>query len=266
MYNTTMLNSLEKHKKEGDESFKKFVFNLEGMSVDKRQSILQKSFLEDPVYTASIINNIVCFPYFLSLSNDDWDFVFENSKNNIKIFMLAFCKTEYEERVKSILGNADLRKWNEEEEIFGDVDLGKQAVARNTILLTMRELQNKRIISPFEWNLPSHDVLTGSNYEVPKDGKFEINYEDGTPGLIGVVEKKVRKGPYKIHYPNGQVYAEGLYLNDQKVAEWNFYYMSGKIKAQGIFEEDLKSGDWIEHDPSGIPKKVIYERGKPKEV
>ena len=257
-----MLNSLDKHKKEGEESFKKFVFTLEGLPALKRQIILQKSFIEDPVYAAAIINNIVTFAYFLSLSKDDWDFVFENSNNNIKTFILAFHETEHEQRVLDILGNADIRIWKEEIELVGEITPAMRSKSRNTILTTMRKLQNQRIISAFPWQLPNNDILTGKHYIVPKDGKFELNYEDGTPALEGSVEKRIRKGPYKIFYPNGQVYAEGLYLNDEKVSEWKFYFMKGQIKAQGQYTEDMRQGDWLEFDPKGHSTKVIYERGK----
>jgi hypothetical protein len=257
-----MLNSLDKHRKEADESFKKFVFTLEGLPVEKRQNILQKSFLEDPVYTAAIINNIVNFPYFLSLSKDDWDFVFENCKNNIKIFILAFHGTDYEQRVLDILGNADLRTWKDEVELIEEVDPGKRSIARNTIFTTMRKLQNQRVIAAYPWQLPIDEILTGKYYTVPKDGIFEIKYEDGTPALVGNVEKRLRKGPFQIFYPNGQVYAEGIYLNDEKVAEWKFYYMKGQVKAQGSYTEDMRQGEWIKFDPRGTPSKVIYERGK----
>ena len=88
--------TLFKHKRRGADGFKDFVRNLElfpGETVDR---MIFLGLLEDPVYLRHALKNRIGFEYFMNLDVGDVLKVYREFKSRIKLFVMAFKNTEYE--------------------------------------------------------------------------------------------------------------------------------------------------------------------------
>lgn len=257
------MNVLTKHKKKGEEGFKRFIRNLETTPSAKLKNILEVCILEDPVYMKWILPNMIKFEYIMILNDIQIEQIYNSIANPAKTFVLAFWETEWQEDFeKEKLTPKILSVYTDEKEYTKDVLKNETRGAQLKIMQTIRDLQERRAIPDYEWQLPSKKVLNGSNQTIPTKGEFELNFENGTPALRGQFEDKMRAGQWKHYYPNGQLMAEGIYNLGEKVGQWTFYYPNGKVKASGDYIENLKEGDWTEYDISGSESASHYARGK----
>jgi len=257
------MNVLTKHKKKGEEGFKRFIKNLETTPLAKLKNILEVCILEDPVYMKWVLPNMIRFEYIMILNELQIEELYNRMANPTKTFIMAFWETEWrEEFEKEKLSPKLLASFKDEREYIKEVQTFEKRNAQVKILQLIRELQEQRVIPDYTWSLPAKKVLDGSNHKIPTKGDFSLEFEDGTIALKGQFEDRMRAGKWKHYYPNGKIMAEGIYNLGEKVGKWTFYYPSEKIKATGDYIENLKQGDWTEFDASGNEITVAYTRGK----
>ena len=256
---------LTRHKKKGEEGFKKFVFHLEQTSETKLRDITQIALLEDPVYMKWVISNIIDFKYIMTLTDDEFTKIFNELPNGLQIFVFAFMKSPLEKKfMDDKLDMKIKRQIQDEMEYLKEITPAQQYSSRLTLLTTMRKLQESYSITPFKWKLPPSNIIKGDHIKVPTRGLFSLEYEDGTMALKGEYESKLRNGIWEHFYPNAQLMAKGAYTHGEKTGDWIFYYTNGETKSKGLYVENLKSGQWEEFSRQGEMTPVLYERGKPK--
>jgi len=260
------MNILTKHKKKGEDGFKKFICNLETSSEAKQKEILEVAFLEDPVYVSAILPNLISADFITKLSKPEVIKVYNNLSNPIKMFLYAFLNTPSEKILVNELFPSNLKRiYDDEKEVTTSVKAGEQETARFTIVKIIRSLQDRLEIERFIWKLPSPMILNGTHLENPKDGMFSLIYEDSNvPALEGNYKHKQRDGKWYHYYPNGKTMAVGYYASGEKSGEWVFNFTNGAKKACGEYQENLKQGQWTLYDKDGMEKFVFYDRGRIK--
>ncbi|OFZ47558.1 MAG: hypothetical protein A2381_10230 [Bdellovibrionales bacterium RIFOXYB1_FULL_37_110] len=260
------MNILTKHKKKGEDGFKKFICNLETSTEAKQKEILEVAFLEDPVYISAVIPNLISAEFITKLSRQEVLKVYNNLSNPIKMFLYAFLNTPTEKILVNELLPSNLKRiYDDEKEVTSSLKTGEQETARFTIVKIIRSLQERLEIERFKWKLPSPTVLNGTHLENPKDGMFSLTYEENNvPALEGNYKSKQRDGKWFHYYPNGKTMAVGYYTCGEKSGDWIFNFTSGAKKASGAYRDNLKQGQWILYDKDGIEKFVFYDRGRIK--
>lgn len=257
------MDTLQKHKKNGEKGFQKFVRSLEAMNEEARQRVIQVVILEDPVYLAAAMSNIVNFDYLFRLDSEEKRAVFDGVVGGVKTLLFALKNYDGEEEFVSDLGTLIASRYKDEAEYFKVPEPSLTLKAQGAFVESMRKLQVALRISDFKWKLPSDSTLHGSAFRAAAaSGEFLYRYDNGRVALEGELEKKLRVGPWKHYYPNGGLMASGIYISSEKQGAWEFFYSDGKIKAQGEYRENLKEGNWYVYDKDGVVTQVIYKRGK----
>ena len=253
---------LTKHKKKGLEGFQKYVEFLETTPPNKARDIIAVALLEDPVYMKWVMENMISFEYILNLDTDELEKIYSILPSPAPTFVYALYKFSDENKIIEKLIHKTRARYNEEKSLTKDVQQAQQVTSRITILQNIRFMQKRKEITPYDWKIPDNKVLNGDNAIITEENKYLLNFENNSPALRGIMEKKLRAGLWKHYYPNGSLMAEGIYVDGEKEGPWKFYYKDGKIRSNGDFFENLKSGNWKEFDRNGNDQIVVYKRGK----
>lgn len=257
------MNTLQKHKKNGEAGFKKFVRSLESMGDKTRQKVVQIAILEDPVYLMAALSNIISFEYLFSFDKEEKQKIYNSVNGGMQTLLFALRGHPRESEFVNHLATNTISKYKEESEYFRPAGPGQMLTAQKSFLAAMRSLQENFSISPFSWKLPSNSILNGLDFSSgPSSGSFILNYDSGSIALEGEIERRLRVGDWKHYYPNSELMAEGVYISSEKEGPWIFYYANGEIKSKGDYHEDLKNGTWEEYDRDGLMVEIIYKRGK----
>lgn len=258
------MNTLRKHKKNGEDGFKNFVASLEGMTEATRLKVVQVAILEDPVYLMAAMSNMTSFDYVFKFSSEETQKLYDNVGGGIQTLLFALYGHAKEGEFLNCLDDKTRSAYKDEKEYLKEPTSGQVETARKSFLEAMRKLQKDFALPQFEWKLPSDEVISGSAFDnATSNGAFVLKYDSGTLALEGELERKLRVGEWKHYYPNGQLMAEGIYVSSEKAGPWTFYYADGNLKGKGEFRENLKEGQWEEYDRDGVMIHVIYKRGKP---
>ncbi|MCK5073411.1 MAG: hypothetical protein KAQ98_08310 [Bacteriovoracaceae bacterium] len=258
------MNILTRHKKNAENGFKKFTLNLETMTEQKQKDILEIAFLEDPIYTRWIIQNIIDIDYLLKLDDSDILKIYKTIPQPLEMFLYSFINTKWEKTFLEQKFPHNLKKqYLEEKKLSAEkITKSQKDSARFAIIKKIREFQDSCEIPKFDWKIPTHNIVSGLHMNPPKEGEFIIKYDEGTVALQGQYKAKLREGNWKHYFPTGSIMAEGNYADGEKTGEWTFYFPSTSLKAEGYYDDNLKNGEWFVYDKSGKMKIVFFERGK----
>lgn len=253
---------LKKYKLKGAIGFQNMVRNLQGMAPTKRQQILELSFLEDPPFTQWIIKNLYDIDIIFTIGGQYFPDLFELCQNKLDLFVKAFYQTDLEEKfLEEFLDEKFHKQYKELCEYNKHTASAIVQAARISLLEKIRKLQDDKVITEIRWEIPKESILKGM-LAVPKSGKFEYLFEDGSVALEGNFEEKMREGQWKHYFSEGKIMAEGFYHQGQKVDAWKFYFPNGKIRMEGHYEENLKEGNWKVYGADDSLSTVEYKRGK----
>ncbi len=252
---------LTKHKKKEVIGFKSFVRFLETTTRDKTAPIIEQCMLEDPVYMKWILKNKKDFSYILSFDSEELVLLYQTLKNPIQTLVLAFFNSPFEDEFLNTLNSVHKKQYKDEKEYITEVKKGQQEGARAMIMETISSMEDKKIIRPFQWDLPDMKIIKGEHYNIVENN-YTMLYDSGSIALTGPTEKRVRHGMWKHYFENGKLMAQGRYEHGEKSGPWVFMNEEGGLKATGGYQENLKEGEWKEYLDDGEFKIVTYSRGR----
>ena len=191
--------------------------------------------------------------------------IWDSVKNPARTFTYAFFQSDEEELfLEHLLPKELYHYYNDEREIVKDVASYQRRTARFNMIEKVRDLQDNLRLPNFSWQFPPRNVLKGEHISIPKEGPFQLLFDNGSVAMEGEYKDKMRSGMWSHFYSNGQVMAQGIYNMDEKEDIWEFFYADGKVRSKGRYFQNLKEGEWIERDKNGIETILNYTKGQLK--
>jgi hypothetical protein len=250
--------ALDRHKKNKFEGFKNFVETLEGTPAATRTVIFLNGLLEDPNYMMWAMRNVKTFKDYLDLPSDEVEACFKANPNSAKFVAKLLFKTPELETAESIF-RRQFSQIKEELEATGEVtDLEREA-SLISLLKTVRKLSKDGRVNGFKWTLPDEAIFFDKS---PREGKHQINYENGVLAAKGEMLKGKRQGKWEHFFETGKILARGDYDLGLKSGDWEIYYSTEKIRSSGKYRQDVRHGTWKEFSRDGNETVIEYVEGK----
>lgn len=259
----SLMNILDKYKKNHDIGFKEFVKYLDTIPPNEMKELVGNCVFEDPVYIKWALENKLGFKSFIMLGKEDVLKVFHALKDPDITFLRAL-KNHSEENVfiNANLPSLILNNYRENRETT-QITVALQEDSRAKIMKIVYDLMEAGTLSQFHWKLPSAEVLAGASHVIDKFRKFKQYYEGGALALVGQVDdKEKRVGQWSNFFPNGSLQTEGNYTEGKKQEEWRIYDLNGNLKSVGHYKNNLKHGEWKVFDNENDFKIINYINGK----
>jgi len=166
-----------------------------------------------------------------------------------------------EEFLSTLLPKPMLKEYSDETEFVEVQNIGRKNAARISLIKSVRDLQDKKLITDFHWSYPPKEIAFEKEKQV-RTGLLKLLYSNGEVALSGHLQKTLRMGEWLHFYENGEMMARGSYTSGEKVGIWKHYYENGLPKSKGEYKENLKEGKWSFWDENQKLTTAMMERGR----
>lgn len=202
--------------------------------------------------------NVKSFNDFLELSDDDIESIIRSNDSMINMLARATKDLPWESVASKFSRFAG--KLKDEISYLPEISAGEKDGAQQFLLKTARKMQKGELIQGFRWEIPPQDLFFDS--PLPKEGKIQIKFIDGSLAAEGEVFKGKRVGEWMHFYEIGKLLAQGNYREDLKEGLWTFYYGSGEKRSEGRFSSDARNGEWRDWSRTGEETVSDWVEGK----